>query len=263
MASSDNSTQTASEDPGRPAEDVENGYARRAITSLGALRSDGAARWVFIWPTVLLILFISIFPLIGSLALSLSHLVFQQGGLQIDFVGLANYTVLFFGTERTHFLGLLRPPNLVGLAIFAIGAAGTVWLFVRAARSGVSPGGLAIRLIAGVLFLGFLWLCVQSLASQGGRPGSLVVTFIFVFAGITLQYVLGLGLALLALQRLPFRRFFRVAFLIPLTITPVGIGYMFLMMTDTSKGPFEPCGWRPACETTAGSPIPGRLASRS
>ena len=29
-------------------------------------------------------------------------------------------------------------------------------------------------------------------------------------------------------------------FLIPLTITPVGVGYMFLMMTDTSKGPLEP-----------------------
>ena len=27
---------------------------------------------------------------------------------------------------------------------------------------------------------------------------------------------------------------------IPLTITPVGVGYMFLMMTDTSKGPVEP-----------------------
>ena len=29
-------------------------------------------------------------------------------------------------------------------------------------------------------------------------------------------------------------------FLIPLTITPVGVGYMFLMLTDTSKGPLEP-----------------------
>ena len=58
--------------------------------------------------------------------------------------------------------------------------------------------------------------------------------------GIALQYTLGLGLALLAVQRVPGRRFFRIVFLIPLTITPVGIGYMFLMMTDTSKGPIEP-----------------------
>ena len=57
--------------------------------------------------------------------------------------------------------------------------------------------------------------------------------------------MLGLGLALLAVQQVPWRRFFRVVFLIPLTITPVGVGYMFLMMTDTSKGPLEPIWVRP------------------
>src|SRR5207247_4941519 len=87
---------------------------------------------------------------------------------------------------------------------------------------------------------GFVWLIVGALASDGGRPGALIVTLIFVFAGIALQYGLGLGLAMLAVQQVPWRRFFRVVFLIPLTITPVGVGYMFLMMTDTSKGPLEP-----------------------
>ena len=66
------------------------------------------------------------------------------------------------------------------------------------------------------------------------------MTLIFVFGGIAVQYLLGLGLAILATQQLPWRRFFRVVFLIPLTITPVGVGYMFIMMTDTSKGPIEP-----------------------
>jgi len=81
---------------------------------------------------------------------------------------------------------------------------------------------------------------VSTLASDGGRPGALVVTFIYVFVGTSLQYLIGLGLAVLAVQRLAGRRFFRVVFLIPLTITPVGVGYMFKMMTDTGKGPFEP-----------------------
>jgi multiple sugar transport system permease protein len=94
--------------------------------------------------------------------------------------------------------------------------------------------------MAGVTFVGFLWLLVGALTSNGGRPGALIVTFIFVFAGIALQLGLGLGLAMLCVQAVPWRRFFRVAFLIPLTITPVGVGYMFLMMTDTSKGPLEP-----------------------
>ena len=109
------------------------------------------------------------------------------------------------------------------------------------ARSGeVGPFGLVLRLFGGVLLVGFVWLLVQALVSEGGRPGSLIVTLIFVFVGIALQYALGLGLALLAVEQVPLRRFFRIVFLIPLTITPVGVGYMFLMLTDTSKGPLEP-----------------------
>ncbi len=104
----------------------------------------------------------------------------------------------------------------------------------------VGPFGLVLRLFAGILLVGFVYLLVQALLSDGGRPGALIVTLIFVFAGIALQYALGLGLALLAVQAVPWRKFFRVVFLIPLTITPVGVGYMFLMMTDTSKGPLEP-----------------------
>src|SRR6476659_6500959 len=166
---------------------------QRASSTLGAWRSDGAARWVLIWPAVIVILFLSIFPLVASVALSLSRLVFHQGAVDLG---------------------------------------GTIWAFTRAVRGGtIGPGGLAIRLIAGVLFVGFLWLLVGALASNGGRPGALIVTFIFVFAGIGLQLFLGLGLAMLCVQAVPFRRFFRVAFLIPLTITPVGVGYMFLMLT--------------------------------
>jgi multiple sugar transport system permease protein len=41
-------------------------------------------------------------------------------------------------------------------------------------------------------------------------------------------------------QKLPGRRFFRVVFLLPMMITPVGAAYMFRMVTDTSKGPFTP-----------------------
>jgi multiple sugar transport system permease protein len=81
---------------------------------------------------------------------------------------------------------------------------------------------------------------VSTITGQNGRPGALVVTLVYVFAGIAVQFVLGLGLALLAVQPLRGRRFFRLVFLLPLTITPVGVGYMFRMMTDTSKGPLEP-----------------------
>jgi multiple sugar transport system permease protein len=65
----------------------------------------------------------------------------------------------------------------------------------------------------------------------------------FVLGGVTVQYVLGLILALLLTQNLPGKRFFRVVFLLPMMITPVGIGFLFKMMTDTLKGPFSPL-WR-------------------
>jgi multiple sugar transport system permease protein len=50
---------------------------------------------------------------------------------------------------------------------------------------------------------------------------------------------------MLVTQRLPGRRLFRVIFLLPMMITPVGIGYMFRMMTDTTVGPFTPI-WQAA-----------------
>jgi multiple sugar transport system permease protein len=211
------------------------------MTSLGAWRSDSTARWLFIWPTVLFILFLSLFPLVASLALSLSRLAFHQGGVDLKFIGFTNYQQLLFGLERSHFLGVLKTPSPVGWAILIAAIVLTAYAWVRSARTGeVGPFGLVLRLLGGVLLVGFVWLLVQAMTSEGGRPGSLIVTLIFVFVGISLQYVLGLGLALLAVQHVPGRRFFRIVFLIPLTITPVGVGYMFLMLTDTSKGPLEP-----------------------
>ena len=214
---------------------------RRAIHSLGGWRSDGAARWVFIWPSVVVILFLSIFPLVASLTLAFSKLVFANRRLEVDFVGFQNFQILLFGTERSHLLGVLRAPTPLGWILFGIGAALIVRALVGSLRTGrVRPLGAILRVAGAVLIGGLLWLVVQTLFSEGGRPGSLVVTLVYVFAGIVVQFLLGLGLAILAVQPLRGRRFFRVVFLLPLTITPIGVGYMFRMMTDTGKGPLEP-----------------------
>jgi multiple sugar transport system permease protein len=241
LASSDSSLELEPEEPVPSGSALRARASRRATDTLDAWRSDGAARWLFIWPTVLLILVLSIFPLILSVALSLSKLAFHQGGVDLKLIGFANYQQLLFGLERSHFLGVLKTPSPLGWAIVLATLALCAVAWTRAARSGnVGPIGLVLRLIGGVLLTGFVYILVQALVSDGGRPGALIVTLIFVFAGIVLQYALGLGLAMLAVQQVPWRRFFRIVFLIPLTITPVGVGYMFLMMTDTSKGPLEP-----------------------
>jgi multiple sugar transport system permease protein len=241
LASSDSSVELEPREPVPAGSALRVRATRRATDTLDAWRSDGAARWLFIWPAVLLILLLSVFPLVASIALSLSKLAFHQGGVDLKFIGFANYQQLLFGLERSHFLGVLKTPNPLGWAIVIATLALSALAWTRAARSGrVRPIGLVLRLVGGVLLVGFVWILVQALASDGGRPGALIVTLIFVFAGILFQYALGLGLAMLLVQQVPWRRFFRVVFLIPLTITPVGVGYMFLMMTDTSKGPLEP-----------------------
>ena len=92
---------------------------------------------------------------------------------------------------------------------------------------------IALGLIAIALLFG-------ATGSAGGQLGSLGVTLIYVFGGVAIQYLIGLGLAFLCAQKLAGRRFFRVVFFIPMMITPVGIAYTFRMLTDTTKGPFAP-----------------------
>ena len=203
-------------------------------------RAERMAGNVFIWPAVLVVLFLSIFPLIISLYLSLSHFKFVKGGFEIKFAGLANYKKLLVGSQKTHFLGKLADPSVAGWLVLAVVAAFLAWGLVRYIRSQQrSVGGLIGRLLAVLIVCLLTWLLVRTLSSDG-RPGTIVVTLLYVFVGISVQYILGLGLALLTTQRLPGRRFFRVVFLLPMMITPVGVAYMFRMLTDTDKGPFQP-----------------------
>ncbi len=207
-----------------------------AITS----RSERLIRASFIWPALLVVLLLSIFPLLVSLTLSLSRIKFVKGGFDVQFVGLDNYNKLVFGSARTHFLGVLRDPSPLGWILFGAGGALLVgWLITTVRGHRASPVGVIGRGVVALVLAGGLWLAVTTL-SPGGRPGTLMVTLIYVGVGLTVQYFLGLGLALLTTQPLPGRRFFRVVFLLPMMITPVGVGYMFQMLTDTGKGPFQP-----------------------
>ncbi|HKA11384.1 MAG TPA: sugar ABC transporter permease [Candidatus Dormibacteraeota bacterium] len=203
-------------------------------------RLDRLAGPVFILPAVLVILAFSIFPLLASLYVSLSRLSFSEGGVQLRFVGLDNYAKLVVGIDRAHFLGVTRAITPVSAAILAAVYAGFVYLLVRYARSrGRTALGLAGRSLVALIGGAGVWLVVDTILTSG-RPGTLVVTIIYVGVDVSVQYLLALGLALLVVQRLPGRRFFRVVFLLPMMITPVGVAYLFRMLTDTSKGPLYP-----------------------
>jgi multiple sugar transport system permease protein len=203
-------------------------------------RSERTARAAFIWPALLVILFVSIFPLLVSLYISLSRLELVAGGFEFEFVGLENFRTLLVGTDQTHFLGLVRPLTPLGWVVLAAGLVLIGSGLVRSWRSRVSALGMVFRFLGSLLAAGALWLTTTTLLSKGGRPGTVIVTLIYVCVGVAVQFLLGLGLAYFLTQGLPGQRFFRVVFLLPMMITPVGVAYMFLMLTDTGKGPLQP-----------------------
>jgi multiple sugar transport system permease protein len=194
----------------------------------------------FVMPAVLVVLVLSIFPLIVSIGLSLGRLKFVKGGFDFVFVGLANYRKLLVGSEQTHFLGKVAEPTLLGWLLFGLVIVGLAVFLVKYIRGVTfSYFGLFWRLVTAVGLVTLAWLLIHTL-SPDGRPGTVTVTLIYVLGGIAIQYALGLGLAMLVTQQIPGRRFFRVVFLLPMMITPVGVAYMFRMLTDTDKGPFQP-----------------------
>lgn len=65
------------------------------------------------------------------------------------------------------------------------------------------------------------------------------VTVTFVVVSVAIQYVLGLSLALLVNRRLPGITFFRVLFILPMTLTPIAVGYMWRMLFNESIGPLS------------------------
>jgi multiple sugar transport system permease protein len=230
------SSHTASLDQAKSEPVLANQGKITALTN----KADQFAASAFVLPALLVILLLSIFPLVLSLWISLSRLTFEKGGAVMTFVGLDNYDKLIRGINREHFLGVLVQPTLFTWIVMAIVVIlfGR-WLFHYVRGHDFSIGGLIFRLIVTGALLGAIWLVLVSVET-GGRPGTLEVTWIYVFVGVTVQYLLGLGLALLCAQHIPGRRFFRVIFLLPMMITPVGVAYLFRMLADTQKGPFYP-----------------------
>jgi multiple sugar transport system permease protein len=214
----------------------------RASTAGTSVRSwvDESARYFLIAPAILIVLLLAIFPLLVSLYLSFSRFKFVKGGFEVTYIGFKNYEKLLFGSEQRHVLGKFGDVPLIGWLIYAVVIGIMLYLLTQYARSERRTlFGLVMRLIT-IIFAGGLVLLGLLTLGPGGLPGTLMVTLIFVFGGVTLQYVIGLGLGLLLTQNLPGKRFFRVIFLLPMMITPVGIGFLFKMMTDTLKGPFSP-----------------------
>jgi len=199
---------------------------------------DRQSRYLFIMPAVIMILVFSIFPLIASLIIALSRVRLRAGGYQIRFVGLSNFEKQFFGSEQFHFLGTFTTISVWGwLFASAVGGLLIWWLVAHVRRGKVWWPGLVGRVVTACVLFAIALMFAATLFS-GNQFGTLGVTLFYVFVGCSIQFVIGLGLALLCAQPIRGRSFFRVVFFLPLMITPIGIGYAFRMLADTTKGPF-------------------------
>src|SRR5207245_807841 len=186
--------------------------ARRIKTGAGwgaprLLAADWPARQVttsFVLPAVLLLFFLSIFPLLVSAYLSLTRFQFVPGGFALRWVGLANYGKLLVGIEQSHFLGVPKPPTVVGWLLFGLAASVLLLFAVRGITSASGRRGVVGRAAFAVVAGAGIWLAVRTL-TPGGFPGTLLTTLIYVVVGIIVQYWLGLWLAFLCAQEVAGR----------------------------------------------------------
>jgi multiple sugar transport system permease protein len=81
-------------------------------------------------------------------------------------------------------------------------------------------------------------------------------TLFYVLAGVSVQYLFGLGLALVLNQQFVLRGIIRVIFLIPMMTTPVVVGYTGRMMFDAYRSPIADL-LRHAEKWWAGVPLVG------
>jgi multiple sugar transport system permease protein len=143
-------------------------------------RDESLIRRLFISPTVVILLALSIFPLIWSLGISFTD--YER----------ATATRAASATEPTGFLGL--------------------------------GFNLTLRNYTQMLGDERLFITARN-------------TMLYVVGGVSIQYVIGFGLALLLHQEFFGRRFFRIVFLLPMMVTPVAAGYVGRMMFDSSLSP--------------------------
>jgi multiple sugar transport system permease protein len=73
---------------------------------------------------------------------------------------------------------------------------------------------------------------------------SMRTTWIVVAAGVTLEFFLGLGLALLLVQKIRGKRFFLAVLMLPVMMVPIVVGYTWRILWHPSYGPINQIlGW--------------------
>lgn len=193
---------------------------------------------LFLAPAVVLILIFSIFPLVASLLIAFARIRLQGGGFFVRFVGWRNFGKQFFGSEQFHLLGTFTDISVLGGFVGSVASIGLLWWIILYARRHFTVVGFLGRMITLAMALGLVWLFAATVLS-GNAFGTLGTTLFYVFVGCIIQFLIGTALAYSCSLKIRGTKAFRVIFFIPMMITPIGVGYTFRMLADTSKGPFS------------------------
>ena len=162
----------------------------RSQASLGA---SFAVRAAFIWPALLAILFVSIYPLLVSLYISCRACGWCAAASSSASSGWTTSTSWWPVTSRS--VGVMGSLGPVGWMVLAAGVGLLGWGLIRSWRGGASVAGMAFRLLGALAATAAIWVATRTLLAAGGRPGTAVVTLVYVLVGVAVQFLLGLGLA--------------------------------------------------------------------
>ncbi len=198
---------------------------------------------LFLAPAVTLILIFSIFPLIASLIMAFTRIRFTAGGFKVRFVGWKNFEKQFFGSEQFHLVGTFTQISVLGWIVGLSATAALIWWIWKYIRGPFSWVGFVGRMITLAMGLALTWMFAATFFS-GNQFGTVGTTLFYVLIGCAMQFLIGTALAFACSQSIRGKTAFRVIFFVPMMITPIGIGYIFRMLADTTKGPFsEVCQW--------------------
>ena len=179
---------------------------------------DSLAAYLFISPSMLVVVVFGIFPVFFTLYVSLFK--WRPGG-RVGFLALGNYTEIF-GTDLPH------------IALLAASIAGFMCaaFLIRQRRARLGALWLSFGLLALAASLAAFARALPFVASRGDKEifDSLRITIWYSICTVPVQLAAGVGVAVLLAGRTPGKQAFRVITLVPYIAPTVAVAAVFELL---------------------------------
>ena len=149
----------------------------------------------------------------------------------------ATLTSNFSAPNSFIFLGTLKELSVFGWVFGLLATAGLLWWIFQLCSQKLHMVRFCRTVDNSRNGAWLSWLFAATLLS-GNLFGTVGTTLFYVVVGCGIQFLIGTALAYACSQNIRGKTAFRVIFFVPMMITPIGVGYIFRMMADTTKGPF-------------------------